>query len=1041
MTTLATNNAEGGTSGTGVSVGNSGGTSGTAFVSVSTPNTSTVKFSNAQAAHGSLSYLFAVDTTVAANTVSYQWNSTVITTSPTTIYERINVYLPALPPGEIRLFKTLVGSASTSAALGINSSGKIVLRDANATVIKTSTKSCPVGQWFRIEVKVVSGASTGQIVSNAFLTNVDNTTPDEVLDTGPTINTLGGAITNTQFGVLASLPNTGSGPYNFYLDDLDLSDSAYPGPVGTAPPPSALVLSNTTENGANVGAGTALTVGNSGGGVNNDNAFNTVSTPTHTAIAFSTAHSVHGAYAHLLTTDSTGAACDVAWGGSITTSPNTVYLRLYVQLASYPAATMRLLKAIASATQCGAIDITSAGNVRCVDSSGTTRSTSTTQVPLGQWFRIEAKIVSNASTGIVEVRIFTSGNDNVTPDETNTNTGLNTAGGAVTTVQYGSLIGIANQFIYLDDYGFDDTAYLGPSGNNPPYPPGPVALTNTFEGGTNAVAISTANSGGGSGTALDLIAVGTQSGTSAKYSNAHNPAGHGVLSAAFITSSSAPDTAAVGWGPTNVNSGTNASYSRIYGYFPALPTSTVVVMRAIAEGTMFAQVSIDSQGHVCLAGASGVIQETSITKLSAGQWWRLDLILAGYTGSSIAAVEIYANNADSKTMDEQIGQFGLVTPVGVIDTFQFGVVSAIQNFTLYVDDVAYSDTSDPGPSITPVAPAIGWGIIPTRLIPVSNPPPTPNSSIAVPGELILGYYKGGNLYSSQQAMEGVIGRVFKVHKFYCDASNSNSGKPNLSANGPAQAAASGGALHINFALNVWSGGSAATCPTQPPVGTLGLSQHPWFGFDDLIAGYLDPVLAQWGAAMMALAPTPIIATLVGEPDGNGYVVDGGAKTAPSLYPQALAYTINYITALGATNIEWSWSVSGWQSSTSLYASLWGKSGSTSPLDNLVTWMVWDPYIDGPGQDDSKYLQFYNNVIAANALTPAARNKYYGLGEWGVGLGGEARGPLFTGFPPEVAGVLSVASYWDGSVGSGYKDYTVYGTSDTGSFTTMAAAMS
>ena len=218
---LAVNNFNGGTSGTAISTTNSGGISGTAFTTVSATNSATVAFSNAQVAHGNMSAV--VSTTSTAGVASLQWGSGVIGTQ-TTLYGRAYFYLTA-SPGTNDAVIEFQSSSGWAGGIQITTARVLLIQNEAFATVTTFTSTIPTGQWVRVEWKLVSSATTGQIVLNYYATK-DSTNPTQTYTSAATQN-FGANCTGVWFGwnnSHASQPTT-------YIDDIALSTTGFLGPV------------------------------------------------------------------------------------------------------------------------------------------------------------------------------------------------------------------------------------------------------------------------------------------------------------------------------------------------------------------------------------------------------------------------------------------------------------------------------------------------------------------------------------------------------------------------------------------------------------------------------------------------------------------------------------------------------------------------------------------------------------------------------------------------------------------------------------------
>jgi hypothetical protein len=220
----ASNNAEGGTNGTTVTTANSGGTSGDGWDTVTITASTTLTFSSAQSAHGSLSYLMT--TPASAITSFVQWTSTTLGSAQTK-WSRIYGYFDTTVVAASRIMQFTDTSGTVVGGIGLNGTATrhFKISDATNTAILTGTAAVPVNQWFRLEFMCFSDASVGQMELKIFLT-ADSTTPDEVLTTTATQNTNGNVIQRAVFGLM-----TGIASATFYMDDLAVSDTGYLGPA------------------------------------------------------------------------------------------------------------------------------------------------------------------------------------------------------------------------------------------------------------------------------------------------------------------------------------------------------------------------------------------------------------------------------------------------------------------------------------------------------------------------------------------------------------------------------------------------------------------------------------------------------------------------------------------------------------------------------------------------------------------------------------------------------------------------------------------
>lgn len=213
-------------------------------------------------------------------------------------------------------------------------------------------------------------------------------------------------------------------------------------------------LSNATVATQGSGGNTGSTAGNY---------FDTLSKGTGTNIEFSTAEVAHGSLSYNFFTTSTSATVSAKWIASITDTPVQAWSRFYLYMPSLPAATQIMsTMSDTSGTAIGSVAITTSGAVRMLNTSGGTISTSTTTLATGAWNRLEYFMISGASTGQTEVKIFTSP-DSTTPAETNTSGATQSMNGNDhARVLYGLNVNSTSYSIYMDSIGWSDAGYIGP---------------------------------------------------------------------------------------------------------------------------------------------------------------------------------------------------------------------------------------------------------------------------------------------------------------------------------------------------------------------------------------------------------------------------------------------------------------------------------------------------------------------------------------------------------------------------------------------------
>lgn len=220
-----------------------------------------------------------------------------------------------------------------------------------------------------------------------------------------------------------------------------------------------------------------------------------------------------------------------------------------------------------------------------------------------------------------------------------------------------------------------------------------VTLVNSFEGGTNGVTITNANSGGASGNAFDS---GALSGSPA-FSNTH--AAHGALGCEIASSGTA---AYVGWA-TSLGTQTQ-TWFRQYLYFTANPGGTTYLNQFVELGVAnCASILITSAGQLLFWDTSGTTQITSTEAVPLNQWIRVEGFVISSASIGQLSLSIY-NSMDSITPTETHTTAANIDTNGGLNSVWFGVTFSSQTLTYWLDDVGVSTTGYLGPVITPGPP-------------------------------------------------------------------------------------------------------------------------------------------------------------------------------------------------------------------------------------------------------------------------------------------------------------------------------------------------
>lgn len=229
-------------------------------------------------------------------------------------------------------------------------------------------------------------------------------------------------------------------------------------------------LSNTMQG----TSGTSIPTTNAGG----PDAFNTTAvTGTGTTATFDNTHVYSGSTA-LLDHIASGVSSTIqqSWSTLPSTPTANAFVRHYLYLTAYPSfsvgTTAGICRFIGSAALRAAVVLQPTGELRTINSAGGTISTTTEQVPLNQWVRVEFELTGiSGTTGTVACRIFSGSNlETTSPDSGGSvSASSSSVGGTVDTVRWGPQSAItltANWDTWWGAFAYSDTATPGPAGGS-----------------------------------------------------------------------------------------------------------------------------------------------------------------------------------------------------------------------------------------------------------------------------------------------------------------------------------------------------------------------------------------------------------------------------------------------------------------------------------------------------------------------------------------------------------------------------------------------
>ena len=428
------------------------------------------------------------------------------------------------------------------------------------------------------------------------------------------------------------------------------------------------VLANTFEGGSN---GTVITAANSG--ATSGDAFDNVYAGGTGSAEYDTDITINDSVSALLNVSS-GAYRQLAWIASMP-STGEVWTRMYFRVDDpTPAANTIIQQYRESDTTTIGCDVRiNTGGTITLRAPSTARYTSTTVLSADTVYRLEVHVVSSATVGHIEARLFYGANlEGTTPDESfgsptaNWDTGNGTVGGFV----FGVCTNPTQTWnLTIDDVAISDASWIGPSGSVTP-PPAGATLANTFEGGVDGTTITVANSGGASGDGFDFVTLG--SGSTAVYDDDIQL--HGTYTGLLGTTG---NNGYVSWDDTSW-AGSSVAYARVYFRVSALPGSNTTIANFLeSDGTTVGcEVRLNSAGTIGLR-APATTRATSTLTVSTGTWYRLEVYVVSNASTGSMTARLFTGaNLEGTTPDETVSFTGQDTGNGTVGGFGFGMISA-----------------------------------------------------------------------------------------------------------------------------------------------------------------------------------------------------------------------------------------------------------------------------------------------------------------------------------------------------------------------------
>ncbi|MBG0828565.1 hypothetical protein HS041_12375 [Planomonospora sp. ID67723] len=204
--------------------------------------------------------------------------------------------------------------------------------------------------------------------------------------------------------------------------------------------------------------------------------------------------------------------------------------------------------------------------------------------------------------------------------------------------------------------------------------------SNSFEGGTNGVAVSVGNSGGASGDAFNEVSGLT-------YANAQ--AAHGALSGSCGSN---------GYGALAM-SGSGTRWARMYIRATSWSNPSSIESMRMIFGTRYFSARPNASGLVEIKyfnGSSDSLQATGAVAAATSQWIRLEIQVSTPASSPASCTVRLYNDADSLTPSETITDASTAITTGTWSQALFGYNVSFGG-TAHIDSVAWSDVDWLGP--------------------------------------------------------------------------------------------------------------------------------------------------------------------------------------------------------------------------------------------------------------------------------------------------------------------------------------------------------
>lgn len=228
---------------------------------------------------------------------------------------------------------------------------------------------------------------------------------------------------------------------------------------------------------------------------------------------------------------------------------------------------------------------------------------------------------------------------------------------------------------------------------------------NTFEGGTDGVQVTAANSGGASGDAFGFASPAV-SGVFVQYS-ADRPYRGGMC--CHLNNGTSPGDTVLSYSAVIGTRTAGQMFGRAYYRVPVFPANSQGVRLAVIGCTTNAfsgEWRINTSGQLEQHNGSGVLQNTSSASVAADTWFRFEwavLTISATVGQLECQLFL---DPDAVTPTETLTSGATLNTRTDLDKYWVGLSSdpawaAPVGFDVFVDDVRWSIYGYPGPSVPP----------------------------------------------------------------------------------------------------------------------------------------------------------------------------------------------------------------------------------------------------------------------------------------------------------------------------------------------------